>query len=88
MTPEKELLLAVLRQAIRDYIRLDPDSDTVSAEYYLDEGQDYKTAEDFLYNGVPIPFGKMSLQVEDICGILGIDLKKTKKKIAKAIIEY
>ena len=87
-SPEAELILAIVKQAIRDYIRLDPDSDKVSAEYYVDEGQDYKTAEDFLFNSVPIPFGNISLSLTDICIILGIDEKKIKSKISKSVIEY
>ena len=88
MSPAEELLLAILRQAIRDYIRLDPDSDSVSAEYYIDEGQDYKTAEDFLYNNVPINFGEKKLTLSNICELLNLNERKIKRKIAKSFIEY
>jgi len=88
MTTADQLLLAILRQAMRDYIRLDPDSDDVSAEYHIDQGQDFKTAEDFLYNKVPIAFGEMFLTFSDICTVLSIDEIKLKKRIAKSIIEY
>jgi len=88
MSPEEELLYAIVRQAIRDYIRLDPDSDKVSAEYHIDEGQDFKTAEDFLYNNVPIPYGELPLTFRDICSILGIDGIRLKKRIARTVIEY
>lgn len=88
MTPEKSLLLAIMRQAIRDYIRLDPDSDTVSAEYHIDEGQDYQSAEGFLYRSIPLDFGELTLTYIDICQILSIDGKKLKKKIARNFIEY
>jgi len=88
MTPERELLLAIVRQAIRDYIRLDPDSDKVSAEYHIDEGQDYKSAEDFLYNEVPLPYGNLALTLRDVCSILSIDGRRLKQRIARSIIEY
>ncbi len=88
MIPEAELLLAIVRQAVRDYIRLDPDSDTVSAEYHIDEGEDFKTAQDFLYNSEPIPYGELSLTFNDICTMLSIDQKRLKFRIARTIIEY
>lgn len=88
MIPAVDLILAIARQAIRDYIRLDPDSDKVSAEFHIDEGHDYRTAEDFLFNNVPIPFGRLDLTFTDICDTLGIDQYKLKKRIAKTIIEY
>lgn len=90
MTPEGELLLAIIKQAVRDYIKLDPDSDTVSAEFSTPngEGYDFKTAEDFLFNEVPIDYGQIDLTFIDICRILDIDPIKLKKKIARNIIEY
>lgn len=88
MTPAVDLILAIVRQAIRDYIRLDPDSDKVSAEFHIDEGHDYQTAEDFLFNGVPIPFGKLYLTFTDICSVLGIDQQRLKFRIARTTIEY
>ena len=88
MTTAEELLLAILRQAMRDYIRLDPDSDDVSAEYHIDQGHDFRTAENFLYNNVPIEFGEMSLTLADVCVMLRIDERKIKQKIARVIVEY
>jgi hypothetical protein len=85
---EAELILAIVKQAIRDYIRLDPDSDKVSAEYHIDEGHDYRTAEDFLFYDAPIPFGKIQLTFSDICYTLNINQKKIKAKISKSIVEY
>ena len=87
-TPEAELILAIVKQAIRDYARLDPDSDKVSAEYHIDEGHDYRTAEDFLFNNVPLTFGDVDLTFTDICHIFHIDQKKIKSRIAKIVIEY
>ena len=88
MTPEKKLLLAIVKQAVRDYIRLDPDSDTVSAEYFINEGQDFLSAEEFLYRGNKISFGDLDFSFEDICITLDINQKSLKKIIARNIIEY
>lgn len=88
MNPEIELLLAIVRQAIRDYVRLDPDSDKVSAEYHIDEGADFKTAEDFLYNGVPLVYGGLALTFSDVSSVLNLDGRRIKKRIARTVIEY
>lgn len=89
MTPEKELLLAVLRQALRDYIKLDPESDVKSAEF-SEEGEwyDYRTAEHFLYEGGRITFGTLSYNYEELCNFLNIDHIKLKKIIAKSAQDY
>ena len=88
MSPEKELLLAILRQTMRDYIKLDPDSDLRSAEFEETEGHDYKTAEDFIYGGVKISFGALSFSYTELCDILEIDGHKLKKAIAVQAKEY
>jgi len=88
MTPETDLILAIIRQAIRDYIRLDPDSDKVSAEFHIDEGHDFQTAESFLFNDAPIQFGKLNLTFTDLCRTLGIDQRRLKHRIARTVIEY
>ena len=89
MTPEKELLLAILRQAMRDYIKLDPESDVKSAEF-SEEGEwyDYRTAEHFLYGGGRIDFGSLSYTYEELCNFLNIDHIKLKKIIAKSAQDY
>lgn len=89
MSPEQELLLAILRQAIRDYIKLDPDSDLKSAEFSEEgESYDFKTAEDFLYNGSYIHFGSLKFNYVDLCGFLGIDHYKLKRYLAASAKEY
>jgi hypothetical protein len=88
MNSSTDLILAIVRQAIRDYIRLDPDSDKVSAEFHIDEGHDYKTAEDFLFNDVPIVFGRVTLTFTDICQVMGIDQKRLKYRVVRSVIEY
>jgi hypothetical protein len=89
MSPEQELLLAILRQTIRDYIKLDPDSDLKSAEF-SEQGEsfDYKTAEDFLYNGSHIYFGSLVFNYKDMCNFLGIDAAKLKRHLASSAREY
>lgn len=88
MSPEKELLLAILRQALRDYIKLDPDSDKKSAEFEETEGLDYKTAEDFLYNGTLLGYGNVNFTFDQLCNYLEIDSVKIKKTIAIQAKEY
>jgi hypothetical protein len=88
LSPEQQLILALIRQAMRDYIKLDPDSWTLSAEFFESEGQDFKTAEDFLYKSEPIKFGSLNLTYADCCDIVGIDAKKLKKIIAEQSKEY
>lgn len=88
MTPEKELLLAIIKQAVRDYMKLDPDSDQTSAEFCENEGLDYKTAEDFLYNNARIFIGRVSFTFKEACLFLDIQPKKIKKIIAKEAVEY
>lgn len=89
MTPEKELLLAILRQAMRDYIKLDPESDVKSAEF-SEEGEwyDFRTAEYFLYGGGRITFGSLSYNYEELCNFLNIDHLKLKKIIARSAQDY
>ena len=88
MAPETDLILAIVRQAIRDYVRLDPDSDKVSAEFHIDEGHDFKTAEDFLFNQRPLAFGTLDLTFHDICQTFNINRKKLMYRISRAVIEY
>lgn len=88
MSPDHRLLLAILGQAIRDYTKLDPDSDKKSAEFEETEGLDYKTAEDFLYNGALIYYGKVTFNFNQLCNLLEIDPHKLKKSIALQAKEY
>jgi hypothetical protein len=88
MTPEEELLLAILKQTIRDYLKLDPDSDKATAEFHVCEGADYKTAEAFLYHRAEFNFGTMVFNLRTLCRTLNIDEKKLKKNLANHITEY
>ncbi len=88
MTPEQELLLAIVRQAMRDYMALDPDSDKVSAEHHIDVANDFKTAEDFLFNNVPINYINMQYTLSDITTMLGMSKSKLLRRISKEATEY
>lgn len=81
--PEKKLLEGILRQAIKDYIKLNPDSSLCSAEFNENEGQDYLTAEEFIFGKTKILFGEWELSYEDTCIILDIDGRKIRKKLHK-----
>ena len=87
-TSEQKFLLAILKQSIRDYIRLDPDSDTVSAEYNIDEGTDFRTAEAFLFEEMPLEYGDLNLTLDDVCLMLDVDQQRIKKRINRSFIEY
>jgi hypothetical protein len=88
MEPHNELLLRILHQAVRDYMKLDPDSDSSTAEFFENEGADYKTAEDFIYNGTEFMFGTVVFNYDTLCNYLGINPRKLRKRIAKEATEY
>lgn len=88
MTPEQDLLLRIVMQAIRDYMSLDPDSDKVSAEHNIDVANDFKTAEDFLFNNVPINYITAEYTLNDICTMLGINKTKLLRKVSRESTEY
>lgn len=88
LTPEKKLLEAILRQAIKDYIRLNPDSNAGSAEFFENESEDYKSAELFIFGGGSIKFGDWDLNLDDACSLLDISPKRVKKYIYQNQIEY
>lgn len=92
MTPEEKLLCAVFKQLILDYIKLDPDSDCSSADFFIDEGDDFKSAENIIFNGVPIYFGSLEITFDQLCEMFSESLKLTpyqlKKEISKKAIEF
>lgn len=92
MSPEANLLFAVFKQCITDYIKLDPNSDTCSADFYESEEDDYKTAEDFIYNGTCIYYGDLIFTFEDLVEqfspIIQLTPKQLRKKISEQSIEY
>jgi hypothetical protein len=88
ITPEKKLLEAIVKQAIKDYIKLNPESKVTSAEFFEDEASDYKTAEGFIFKNQIFSFGSWDLTFEDICLILDIDTKRVKKFIFSKQVDY
>ena len=92
MSPEAQLLYAILKQTISDYIKLDPDSDCASADYFEDEGKDFKTAENIIFNNVPIYFGTMTFTFDELVelfpNIIHRTPKELRKHISKKVIEY
>jgi len=92
MTPEKRLLFAIFDQAINDYIKLDPNSDVCSADFYKSEEEDFKTAEDFIFYNEKIYYGKLVFSFEDMVDffqdIIKLSPRQLKKKIVDLSVEY
>lgn len=92
MSPEGKLLCAILKQTILDYIKLDPDSDCSSADYYESEGEDFQTAEDIIFNGVPIYFGDIVFSFDQLVEMFPEAIKmsprQVRKQISRKAIEY
>ena len=92
MSPEKRLLFAIFIQLIQDYKKLDPDSDTASADFYESEGQDYKTAEDFIFGREKIHYGDLIFSFEDLVGVFqettGYNKQQLLKRISEEAVEY
>lgn len=85
--PERRLLEVFLRQALKDYIKLNPNSTLLSAEYFEDEGRDFKTAEAFIINGQFFEYGDWFLDLEELCLLLDIDHGRVKKYAYEKRIE-
>jgi hypothetical protein len=92
VSPEANLLFAIFKQCITDYIKLDPQSDTCSADFFESEEEDFKTAEDFIYNGAYIYYGELIFTFEDLVEqfspIIRLTPKQLRKKISEQSIEY
>ena len=74
----RDLLIKVIEQAIRDYIRLHDTKNYVEAE-------DLFTAEEFLFNDdYFIDFGDEELNCEQILAMLSIEIKWLRDKIRNA----
>lgn len=87
MSPEANLLFSVFKQTILDYIKLDPDSDCISADFFESEGDDYKTAEDIIFNGQKIYYGNLIFTFDDLCELFKSTIRLTPKQLRKKIIE-
>lgn len=85
MTPEANLLFAIFKQTILDYIKLDPDSDCISADFFESEGDDFKTAEDIIFNGAKIYYGELIFTFNDLCDLFKEIIRLTPKQLRKQI---
>lgn len=86
MTPEANLLFAIFKQTILDYIKLDPDSDCISADFFESENEDYKTAEDIIFNGEKIYYGQLIFTFNDLCELFQEIIHLTPKQLKSQII--
>lgn len=86
MSPEANLLFAIFKQIILDYTKLDPDSDCISADFYESEGEDFKTAEDIIFNGAKIYYGNMIFSFHDLCELFQEIIRLSPKQIKQQII--
>ena len=75
-----QLLFAIYKQIIMDYIKLDPDSDCVSADFFESEAQDYKVAEDIIFNHQPIYYGNLTLYFDDLVNMFQSKIPVTPKQ--------
>ena len=87
MSPEANLLFNVFKQTILDYIKLDPDSDCISADFFESEGEDYKTAEDIIFNKQKIYYGNLIFTFDDLCELFKTTIQLTPRQLRKKIIE-
>ena len=85
MSPEMQLLFAIYKHIIMDYIKLDPDSDCVSADFFESEAQDYKIAEDIIFNNQPIYYGKLMLYFDDLVGMFQSKIPVTPQQARRFI---
>lgn len=85
MTPEANLLFAIFKQTILDYIKLDPDSDCISADFFESEGDDFKTAEDIIFNDGKIYYGELIFTFNDLCDLFKSIIRLTPKQLRKQI---
>lgn len=87
MSSEAALLFAIFKQCITDYIKLDPNSDTCSADFFESEEEDYKTAEDFIFHNTNIYYGELIFNFEDLVEIFEDTIRLTPKQLRKRISE-
>jgi len=88
MIPEKRLLFAVLKQMIKDYIKLNPSSGLVTAEFLESEGMDFKRAEDIIFKGIKFRYGTWDLDFDDLCDILDLCPSTIRRKINSNQIDF
>lgn len=87
MVPEKELLYAILKQSISDYIKLDPDGDSVTADFYQSEGEDFRSAEAFIFGSNTLQYGELVFTFDDLCELFAERMLYSPAKIRRNIID-
>ncbi len=87
MSPEANLLFAIFKQTILDYIKLDPDSDCISADFYESEGEDYKTAENIIFNSGKIYYGNLIFTFHDLCELFQEVIHLSPRQLKSEIIQ-
>jgi hypothetical protein len=89
---EASLLFAIFKQTILDYIKLDPDSDRISADFFESEGEDFRIAEDIIFNEEKIYYGEMIFSFYDLAdlfrSVTQLSPDQLKKKIMKKAIHF
>ena len=92
MTPEAKLLYAIFKQIISDYVKLDPESDSSSADLVGTEAEDFITAEDIIFNGEKLYYGDLEFTFEDLCILFQpytySTYKEIKRNISLKAIDY
>lgn len=92
MSPERSLLFAIFKQTILDYIKLDPDSDAVSADFYESESKDFQVAESIIFGKEKIYYGSLTFTFNELCDmfndITNLNSTEIKKRISVEAKEY
>ena len=92
MSPERSLLFAIFKQTILDYIKLDPDSDAVSADFFESESKDFQVAENIIFGKERVYYGSLTFTFEDLCDmfrdITNLNYMQIKKRISAEAKEY
>lgn len=92
MQSEASLLFAIFKQIILDYIKLDPDSDCVSADYWESEGEDFQVAESIIFYKQPIYYGTFVLTFDELVELfqetIGRTPRQLKQQLVRLSVEY
>lgn len=78
----KNLLRAVIIQAIEDFLYLNPYLNKSNSELNANEAIEYRSAEEFLFNDIEA-LGDLVWTFSDVCKFLGLDSEILKRKIIK-----
>jgi len=79
-TPEQELFIAFLKQAVDDYVYLDPTSDKKTSDLPGTEGEVFASAKAFLFDGAEA-LDPLDLSLDELLYILDINKPKFLRKL-------